>query len=234
MKPAGLSTDIDGVLHTIGGQLDRLHLQAVLLVSDGRQVGGTSASRLAATSDAAAVPVFAIDVAGSVPPDVSIASVDFPDRVYVGESATAHIEVRSTSPAITSVEVAIESNDKTVARSQSVELANGRGTLDATIKFSAPAIEQLRFVARPGPQEATVENNSAEQWVKVVSGKLKVATISPAPGWDFQYFRNALSRTPGIDLVDLTTDDATAIKTLSRDTILRSPRLCSATCGAIG
>ena len=219
-KPDGLSTDIDGVLHTVGEQLDRLHLQAILLLSDGRQVGGAAASRLAAGSDTAVVPVFTIDPAGTVPPDVSIASVDFPDRVYVGESATAHIEVRSTSREIASVELSIESNDKTIAQSQSVTLSNGRGTLDATIKFSAPAIAQLRFVAKPTPQEATTENNSADQWVKVVSGKLKTATISPAPGWDFQYFRNALSRTPGIELTDLTTDDETAVKALSRDTIL--------------
>jgi hypothetical protein len=48
------------------------------------------------------------------------------------------------------------------------------------------------------PADVTAANEQSERRIKVLSDKVAVAVIGGSAGWDYQYFRNALLRTPWV------------------------------------
>jgi hypothetical protein len=58
----------------------------------------------------------------------------------------------------------------------------------------------------PVDGETTRDNNAAHRWIKVQSDKIKVTLLAGAPGWDYQYLRASLSRTPWVKLQDFVLD----------------------------
>jgi hypothetical protein len=69
--------------------------------------------------------------------------------------------------------------------------------------------------------EATTENNTAVRWVKVLSQKVKVAAYAALPGWDFQYLRNTLARTPWVELRSAVLNPSAPRLPLSAEEILQ-------------
>ena len=218
--PDGRSSDLAGSVRKALDLLENRDVAAVVLVSDGRQAGAEAA--ITSGLGASGVPVFPVAVAppGAVR-DVAVAGVTAPPSAFVGETVTVRAEVRGQGLRDLDVQVtlAVEGAPEQV---RPVRLTDGR-----------PAVVEMQFkVARAGaqavtvslagvPGEATAENNSARRWVKVLSQKVAVAAYAALPGWDFQYLRNALSRTPWVDLRAAVLNPAAPRVPLSPDDILR-------------
>src|SRR4029453_11903336 len=104
--------------------------------------------------------------------------------------------------ATTDVTVQVKASAQGAAEQiQAVSLRQGRAPpIEFQLKMDRPGAQLVTFAVAPVAGEATEQNNQVHRWVKVLSQKVKVAAYAALPGWDFQYMRNALSRTPWVEL----------------------------------
>jgi len=220
-RPLGGRSDIAGAVRRALDQAGGRDVAAVVFFSDGRQVGGEGSVTAGLT--ASGVPVFAVAVAPeNAVRDLSFGGVSCPATAFMGEAVTLTAEVRQVGQKDATQEVRVDvtatastaTTPATIATSspatapsaspqQMAKVAIRGGEPAAasfTMKFERPGAQQVLASIPPAPDEATGENNTVRRWVKVVSQRMRVAAFSSQPGWDFQYLRNALSRTAWVEL----------------------------------
>jgi len=114
-----------------------------------------------------------------------------------------------------------------------IQVASERQTQRLTVRKGADHVATATFslpVVEPGPQRVTLsvptlgdeispENNTVTRWVKVVSDKFDVLLIGGSPSWDFRYLRNALARTPSINVESVLLDGDKAVLGFSAEHI---------------
>ncbi|HSU68147.1 MAG TPA: hypothetical protein VLJ39_14815, partial [Tepidisphaeraceae bacterium] len=199
------ASDLAGAVASVAGGMSGRPARAIVLLSDGRQVGGrgdvTSAVR------PSGVPVFTVGCAAPRTPDVSIVSASLPASVFSGETIEGEVTVRDEGGmrAPTEVHVVTPSGDqveKLTPRARADRRQQGRewgARFDLQIKPNqGQAAQRVVFSVPPLANEATAENNQIERWLKISSDQLKVALCTAAPTWDFQYLRGVLSRRPWV------------------------------------
>lgn len=208
LTPDANESDLTGALGAaINGLADR-PVRAVVLFSDGRQVGArgdvTSALR------PSGVPVFTVGLAPPRTPDVSLSTVSLSGTsVFSGETleADAIVTLEGDFKPPTDLQVTT-SNGQTAERlsprprrdphKDGKEMSAAFGiTIQPKDGSSA---ERLVFSVPPAAGEATTANNQVERWIKVSSSRLKVALCTAAPTWDFQYLRSSMERRPWVQL----------------------------------
>jgi len=197
------STDISGALRQVlsGPQVP----QAVVLISDGRQVAMANSSAGAAAALASAgVPIYCVNPAANEIRDLSIASVSMPASVYRGEKLSIGVLVRAPGFGGSQIDVelyaspALRAPLHQTARVDAQERAQIRFELDT--QAAAADVQPIEIRVRPLAGEASIANNSVQRWVKVVSDRIKVASFASEPTWDFQLLNNRLGRTPWVQL----------------------------------
>ena len=208
VKPAALRSDLTGAQAMAVAALSPHPIRAVVLFSDGRQVGGgvdvTSAVR------PSGVPVFTVGVAPPQVPDVWISGVSLSaTSAFSGETIEGRIDVRCDGPIAPPKEVQVIGSFGSVTEPLELVRPAGRrppGT-DLAARFAVPmapkdgqVAEKLVFSVPLSPGETTAANNRVERWIKVSGDKLKAAICTAAPTWDFQYLRAALSRRAWVTL----------------------------------
>ena len=217
--PDGLASDVAGAVPEALGRLGNRPVRAVVIYSDGRQVGGEGAGVVAGLS-AGGVPVYAVSVAGGgTPPDLAFRRVSLPESAFVGETVTVRADLRATvgaapgrggAPRPEWVDVRLRAAG--VVQTRRVELGQGGTTAAAefTLKLTRPGAHRVTLSVAPVEGEATPDNNQVERWIKVLPDRMKVAAFAGSPGWDFQHLRNALARTPWVELASAVLDPRAA------------------------
>jgi hypothetical protein len=203
-SPDGARSDLTGGLRDVMDRLRHQNVQAVVLFSDGRQVGAETS--IASSLMGSGIPVYALCPAPLIKEreplvrDLAIAKVTLPQSVFVGETLNVAVDLRWTQvdksklPEVT-MQVGAERQVKRIEPKRP-------GATTATVVFALPVVE-------PGPQRVTIslpsvegeisdENNTVTRWVKVVSDKFDALLVGGSASWDFRYLRNALQRTPSI------------------------------------
>jgi hypothetical protein len=147
-----------------------------------------------------------------------------PASQFAGETITVRVELRNLNMDAANAEVHLSvgeprrTGDSTASTTRPAEQmrrvtvpTNQMVSVEFQLKLEQAGIYPVSVSATPLPGEATDENNRSQRWVKVLSEKRKVAVISSTPGWDYQYLRNALSRTASVKLEEaaLTREGAT-------------------------
>jgi hypothetical protein len=228
VKPAPLSSDADGVASNIAAAVPAAladagerAVRAVVLFSDGRQVGGeeTLVSGLAP----AGVPVFAVAVAPpDKQPDLTFArDVSVPLVGFLGETVTVRAAITAVGLPAGAADVQLKCGE--VVQSQHVEYKPD-GT-PAPVEFvlrlehAGPQRITLSIAAAAG--EVTPENDAIERWVKVLPERVHVAAYAGTSGWDSQLLRNTLAQTPSIRLESAPLDPAAPKLPLTPEQILR-------------
>ena len=197
-EPDGRVSDIAGAVREALGLAAGRDVAAVVVLTDGRQTGGGGA--VTAGLSAAGVPVFPVAVAppGAVK-DVSFGNVSLPASAFVGETITVRAELRPVGVKEFATELRAKAGDVEVAKP--VAGREGKaGAAEFAVKLERAGTQQVTLVSKAVDGEATAENNEVKRWVKVLSQKVRVGAYAGSPGWDFQYVRNALSRTGWVDL----------------------------------
>jgi hypothetical protein len=181
-------------------------VKAIVLFSDGRQVGGrgdlTSAVR------PSGVPVFTVDVSASKAPDAWLNSVSpAAGSAFAGEAIEGQIEVRSRDlihvPEKVTISGLLGRQEVTLSprtgRRGSVAELTARYSMPVGPSGSSPA-DRLVFSIPTQPDEVTDQNNHTERWVKVSTEQVRVLLCTGDSTWDSQYLRVALSGRPWIRL----------------------------------
>lgn len=203
LTPAGQS-DLSGAVASALAKLGGQPIRAVVLLSDGRQVGGRG--EFASGVRPSGVPIFTVGVAPAAAPDASIWNVSIPQTAFAGETIEAEADVRHSGAIKPPTELHARSGSQELVE-QLVPRGEERGR-ESTARFALkaapddPALpaQRVEFTLPSQPGEATRDNNRVERWIKVSSDKVRVAVCTAAPSWDFQYLRGTLSRAAWVRL----------------------------------
>jgi hypothetical protein len=239
----GTLSNLTGAVRAALDYLQGTPVRAVVLFSDGRQVGGdaTVTSGLAAGG----VPVYAVQVAPrDALKDLSIARMSAPSSAFVGETLNVRAEVRAVGfdQAAGAAGAAGAAADVTFSVDRADDLASSQpasssspthtqtrhvmlsGDTPAAVEFacqiSEPGATRLRVTVGGIQGEATDQNNHADRWLKAIRQRIRVAAYSGSAAWDFQFIRNALARSAWADLSDGILADASSKLPLSPEEIL--------------
>lgn len=198
-------------------------IRAIVLYSDGRQVGGEAS--IVSGLAPAGVPVFAVGIAPPGPArDLSLArgGVSVPSSAFVAETITARATVAASGIPPGGADVQLRAGENEPL-SQRIELrADGTPSqAEFAVRFDKPGPQRVTISIPPMPGEITAENNVVERWVKVLPERMHVAAFAATPGWDFQFLRNMLSRTPWVELEPGVLDAAKPRFPLTPEQILR-------------
>ncbi len=200
-EPTGASSDLTGGIRKALQQLGRQPVQAVVLFSDGRQVGASAPIQSGLL--ASGVPIFTVYAAPARVRDLSIARVDMPASVFVDEQLTVRVEPKNLGLDVTRLtgEATAGAGGELIARKPLLR-DNKLEPLEFSMSFRSAGVEKITISLPIQENESATSNNQVDRWVKVLSQKLKVTAISGSPGWDFRYLRELLSRTPWVELRD--------------------------------
>lgn len=203
VTPDQTHSDLTGTLQSVLNQLRYQSVQAVVLFSDGRQVGSQTAIA-SSILGGSSIPVFTISPA---PPaasaaavrDLAVERIALPASVFIGEvmtvTADLHWTVARYRPASATLQVGTRMLTRPVE-------PNPKDPASGTVRFSVlmdePGPQQIVVSVPPVEGEITDQNNSISRFVKVLSDKFDVLLVGGAASWDFRYLRNTLSRTSWI------------------------------------
>ena len=195
-------SDLTGALAEVSEQLRGQDIRAIVLLSDGRQTAATAAgARQKTVSSALRAPVVTVQCARGGLHDRSIIRAAVPTSVFAGETATVRVTVRSVGLKEEPVDVALDAPGMP-REARHVDLVAGQATTEFELKLMTPGVQRISVSVAPAASEATEQNNRVERLVKVLNGKVQIAVVSGAPTWEYQYLRNALARTPFVQLSD--------------------------------
>lgn len=169
--------------------------QAIVLLSDGRDVGGSGRVGDGRTAGSA-VPLIALSPAIGETRDVSVSSVRVPPGPFVGETIAVRGEIRQTGLRGTSVDVELAAGDE--RRTQKLVLRDDLTPYQFDLKLTEAGTRSIEVRVAEIPAtaggEVLAENNRRETTIKVLSRKVRTSLVAGAVTWDFQNVQNALSR----------------------------------------
>jgi hypothetical protein len=232
LAPIGSRTDVAAALRGAMQRMGARPVQAIVLITDGRQVGA-DADGLAADLAAGGVPVFAVSAAAAgARRDVSIVAVDAPASGRVNQLIPVRARVHGSGfPAATSIIVRLDAGN--VRQVKDVAL-NEEG--DATAEFDVALTDAGRqsLVVSTAPAaggadtpEATPENNQFVRWVRVGADPVRVTVLAgggaAAAARQHATLRDALSRAAWVTLREVDQEDIAAVtprSILAQDVII--------------
>ncbi len=201
LQPVGAATDLQGAIQTALEAAGEKTVEAVIVLSDGREVEADAGRRTVAGR--ARVPVIAVSVASANVRDLAIAGMELPRSAYLGEAFHARVEVRSSVDPSHLNGMAKLTLGATVATSQPVRASQGKAEpvdFQAVLEKAGPV--RVSVSLPPQKEEVSVVNNQVERWMKGLSQKMKVTLVASNPGWDVRYVRSMLARAPWVALSD--------------------------------
>lgn len=209
-----ISAAVPQVLEQLAGR----PVHAVVLFTDGRQVGGEH--RVVSSLFSSGVPVFTVMTApeqGTA--DLAITRLDTPQAFFAGHAATVRADLRVRGSARGKALVRLLADGQT--HQQQVELKPDQTlTVEFPLTLSTAGIHEIRVEVEPRDGEAAIDNNHAVRRVKVLDQPARVTALAGPGTWEFQYLRNLLERAPWIELNETILHTAPA--TLSPQQILET------------
>jgi hypothetical protein len=200
LEARGARTDLAGALRELRQQLAPQQIGAVVVFSDGRQVGGDR-DQPPPSYD---VSMTAVSVGWPVTHDVAIRHVSLPESAFVGETITVRVGVEA--PGFSGSTVQVELDVAGQRQIRPVTIAGGAGRAEMSLRLDRPGPAEIAISAQPLEGEVSLANNRVERVVKVTSEMTRVVLLGGVATRDFQLLRNALRRSPGVALVEQLVD----------------------------
>lgn len=203
LRAEGFASDVVGAPADALRKLSDRAVRAVVLFSDGRQVGVRRSVVSALPAGGSRVPVFAVNPVSAPVKDVSIVRVATPSDAFVGETVAVRVELRSL---IVEGTTTIRLDGTGIHEARQVVLRPNQ-TTPTTFSFqpTAPGPVVLSVGVEPMEGEATLENNRVERWLRVLPRRLRVVAAG-TPTRDFLLMREALARASFVQLHTETLD----------------------------
>jgi len=202
LAPRGFETRLGAALAHVLEQEPPGVLAGVVVLSDGANNAGLDPAAATRGLVRAGVPVHAIGIgSATVPPNVRVADLAAPARVFPGDrfTVTGHVQAHGFSGRRARVEL-VEKDPAGATRlieAADVELG-ADGTLAVT-RFEVPGLEAtgrrellLRIAAPPGDRSAADDSQAVD--VEVVDRVTQVLLMAGGPSREYQFLRNVLER----------------------------------------
>jgi hypothetical protein len=217
--PEGFTTDLTG---GVAAAAAMIRARAIVLLSDGRQVGGDS--RAIAGLAAPGVPIFTVGVAASAPPrDAAFAHVNVPAGGFVGDTLQIRAEIRHEGIDGVTAQVHLNAGDAPELV-RPAELHAGQPAIvefPLELKNEQSGAMKVTLSISGIPNEATDANNRVERWIKVMPERMRIAVWSDGPGWDARELTTMLEHRGEIELSHAILGAGQPMLALSPQDILR-------------
>ena len=220
----GARSEIGSAVRDAVRRMQGRAVQAVVVLSDGRQVSRATGPEASTDLSALGVPVFCVPVASAVRrQDVSVVGVDAPASARVGETIVARARLTGSGFAKQSIDVQLDLGDQ--RQQQTVTFGDdATASVEFDVKIDQSGLQQLVISALPLVDEVSDENNVLRRWIKVGEDPLRVTVVAGADaGKQYASLHDALSRAPWVALREVEegqTSRLTAASVLSQDVIV--------------
>ncbi len=205
-RPADLQvkegpTDLTGCLKDLLAEPSEFPLTAVMLISDGRNLGGIPLRKVIQEAVSRQVPVYAAGVGSEREPnDLALVSVRAPSFAVKGVPMRIKVDIRD-SMATTDVGRLQVFLAGVPVVSDSVNLMPGSRT--AMLEFTPADTGFFKYTVKldsvPG-EVFPVENNRLDFITNVRDDKIRVLFLDWKPRWETRFALNILQRLPYVDL----------------------------------
>ena len=216
-------TDIVGGIERLLNEESDFPLAALVLFSDGRDLGGRSAEALQQELSRKQVPVYCAAIGSpNEPTDVAILTLVAPPFAVKGAPVRVNVHVKAVLKEPSPVRLEILKGTQVVA---SEEVVLGARSPDrVTLKFVPRETGLFRYSARfsPAPGEVfPARNNETSFAVHVRDTKVKVLFLDWKPRWETRFALNIFQRMDFIELnsiIAVAQEDAVVKRGVSRGT----------------
>lgn len=204
LTPNGETTDI---IHSGRSLLTRwpstgLHLNGILLLSDGRQVAAGKAADFAQFARAQGVPIFPLLIGtGKRVKDLAIAPGRSQYFGFPGQKTriTAVVSNQGFTRINPKVEL-LDAQGKTVATSEVKFDSETTGTLVLDYTPAMAGLQKLKLKVAAFPEENSLLNNDRDVSVVVLSEKTKIFLAEGVPTWDSKFLAQLFRSQPQLDV----------------------------------
>jgi hypothetical protein len=220
--PAGDATDLGKAVMSVASELGETKAQAgVLVISDGR---ATTPDTLEAAQLALArsVPLWTWTLGGPVPRhDLWVETASAEALAFSGAEVELAATLHEVGYPNRSFKVDILRGDQLIDTKE--VLPDTNGTARVSVRVTAPAAGEQRYVFRvpPQPEEADTANNERAVFLRSVGAKVRVLVAEGQPSWDTKFLVQALKRDPNVDLTAVyhlnATRNLTIVSTLGNE-----------------
>lgn len=202
LAPRGFETRLGEALAHVVDQEPPGVLAGVIVISDGANNAGVDPTAAAAGLARARVPVHAIGIgSGTLPPNVRVADLLAPARVFPGDrfSVTGYVQPQGFAGRTVRVELAEVAADGQARVIDAADVVLGDDGALSTARFDVPGLETagrrelvLRVAAPPGDRAPADDAQVVE--VEVVDRVTQVLLMAGGPSREYQFMRNILDR----------------------------------------
>ena len=177
------------------------NLDAVILVSDGRNNSGQDPAEVAARFGARGVPIHTIGVGDeNAPKNAWIVGPPGPKEALRQETVAFDASVRAVGLAGKPARIELfgtrEGQQERVLTSATVDLPEDGAAAPVRLShaFEEAGDWTLRFALAPLPEESQVDDNQDVRFLRVNDERIRVLYIEDLPRWEYRYVHNALQR----------------------------------------
>jgi hypothetical protein len=221
-------TDITGRLKNLLVEPSEFPLTAMILVSDGRNLGDDRVSAVTQEALARQVPVYAAGVGNErEPSDLALVSVRAPSFAVKGVPMRIRVEIRDSMATSEVSRIHLLIGGKSVME-EPITLVPGMQS--AALEFTPPESGFFRYTVRLDslPKEVfPTENNALDFVTHVRDDKVRVLFLDWKPRWETRFALNILQRLPYVDLnsiIALVQEDSKLKRGLQKGTWPETPQ----------
>jgi hypothetical protein len=207
-----LGTSLQRIVQDLRGQ----PAAGVVLMSDGRNIGGIPPLSAAELAGDARIPIYAVPMGAGGSRDIAVTALIAESVVFKGDEFPVSAKITSRGYSGFSVPVVFECDGAPV-ETKSVALTGKEQLVTFRYKRSQEGTIRVRVAVRPQEGEETAENNAAETSIRVIDKKIKVLMAEEIPRWDFRYLSNTLFRDSHVDV-------KVYLQQADREAVLGDPR----------
>jgi len=220
LHDTGPSTRLGTALQRIVQDLRGQSVAGVVVISDGKNIGGIPPASAAEVAGDARIPIYAVPVGSGGSRDIAIAGLIAESVVFKGDEFPISVKIASRGYSGYSIPVTLEC-DGTQVETKQVQLT-GREQL-VTFRHKRDQEGKIRVGINIPPQEGeeTTENNQSATDINIIDKKIKVLMVEEIPRWDFRYLSNTLFR-------DLHVEAKVYLQQADRRVVTSDPRHISA------
>jgi hypothetical protein len=195
----------------------------VAVVTDGANNGGADPVEAARELRRRDIPLVTVSVGLTKPDDATLRSLVVPGVVFADDLVTARIQCRANGYERRSTPLVIRLDGVEVAR-QTIAFTGQNQFAEVPFKAGrSRGASLLEVELTPLPGEATLENNTLRQSLRVLDDKIKVLYVEGSPRWEFRYLRGVLKRDPRIDVQFVTTEGDKELARAGSEHLARFP-----------
>jgi len=194
------ATDVVNLLTTSIGDEDSDQIQGIVILTDGRQTVPADAAAEASRLGALGIPIYCVPIGSRLSPrDLSIASVQVPQSVFLEDTAQLNATITSTGYAGDDVTVLLK-KDGEVVDQKTVTVAADFFEVEFGIPTNEVGNHDYTVSTEVQPGELRDDNNARDFTVSVVDNQSRVLILEGDARWEFRYLQSALERDKRVDL----------------------------------